>query len=211
MEFVFPRSYSILDLPRELLEVLDNLLKGQTAGDNEDPEQVLQKGNVLEVSEEVQIVATNDDDAKADELPSLTGIRKTSQQEEALWTDFLFSQFLTGSLRSNGMIWDVGKKGYAVVSPLAKSVRSRNVELGERGKPYATPEPEKDIGFTPLQPPPSLPHQLQTKEQNILQEIKSVIKFRHVREKYLEFSTRLVIDKAIEKEKANYEGRYEEF
>ena len=72
--------------------------------------------------------------------------------------------------------------------------------------------PVKDVGQTKIAPPPSVPIDLDSSEQQVLRDIHAVIGDSTVSESKLSFAPRWIIDKAIRTEMENYResGAYEE-
>ena len=88
----------------------------------------------------------------------------------------------------------------------------KQVELTERdiGAPYNPPSRDKDIGDTEVNSPTCTAAQLESDEPKILEQIKKVIGDNTVSQRKLNPAPQWIIDKAVAKEKDNYDGCFEE-
>ena len=196
LEFVFPRSYSIID--EESLDI------GKLHDDPLPP-----IFNLEQVAEE-QAESTPDEplypSPLQEPLPSLnlSSTRDVSdlfEKEESLWANhpttsaFLFKQI---PKQVEQPLLDIDHTSLRHIKSLLALEKD---SLNESSEPS---RPEKDVGITPIISPDQLPQILQSSEQNVLREIKGVIGDRTASEHSLQFAPQWILQKAIDKERNEY-------
>ena len=150
-------------------------------------------------------------------LPSSFFSELNGTEEEELWRTHPSSRcFLTDQrpMRSDSPLRDVSPFALARSRSLVTKTKTKSTEhpAEDLAESHDPPRPDRDIGSTPIAPPPSLPVRLESSEQSILQSLRTIVGDKPVSEFRLQFAPRWLLDKSIETEKQNYfaENAYEE-
>lgn len=209
IDFIFPRSYAVVDEEELDAERFDSYpmapifpeLEGIDRPPDSQPEatgletpKIVRDDPPPSVPDDVDIGISRD-------LPSTSDVLDMFEEERSLWSSHPTTAALLAHQRPrrlNQPVLDIGNALVRKISSLSATVSS------DLTKTRARPEPQKDIGSIPVRAPPMLPHVLQSSEQLILQEIKAVIADKTASEAKLQFVPDWVLKKAMDAERQQY-------
>jgi len=204
MDFIFPRSYSVVDednddVVREEEVPLPPPLSVPLRSDHQapSPEPRLVPDIPPPSSARSEVPMMNLENLALADTAELDGL---FEEEQALWACHpTSSSFSTGEKKKpwRQPLKDVGPE---VLKKFEYNLNS----------PHDPPTPDKDIGSTVIRSPPHIPYNLQSSEQELLRQAKSVLGKNQASEFKLQFVPRWIIDKSIATERENYHGAYEE-
>ena len=211
MDFVFPRSNSVIDedfeegifpptsAPPLLFEELEDT---HDVGRNLPPTGL----DVPHVRVEAPSEAINPDL----EPPSNPSELSELGQEEALWASHPKSESLLASLKStilNNPLLDINTKSVDRCNSLFGTrypvpTLSKSLDLNAT---HEAAQPEKDIGENLVVAPSELPFHLASSKQKVLQQIQSVVGNKPTSKFKIQFVPQWIVDQAIAEEKENYD------
>ena len=194
LEFVFPRTYSIID--EESLDIgkldddpLPEVFNLEHFGE----EQPAPDGPVPQSPVEEPLPSLN--------LSSTGDVSDLFDKEESLWAN----HHTTSALLSKQIPRRVEQPVLDIGPTSLRHVRSLLVaDKDSLNDSFDPPCPEKDVGVTQIVSPDQLPKMLQSSEQKVLREIKDVIGVRTASEHSLQFAPQWILQKAIDNERDEY-------
>ena len=196
IDFVFPRYYSIVD--EEALDI--GTFDDEPLSHLFDSEQMESRNRDQPPPAEHELLPDLN-------LSSVGYISQIFDKEESMWANHpsapAFLSMKTPRKLDQPQL-DIGSNSLRQVKALFTA------ETDDLTQSFEPPQPEKSVGSTPIISHQQVPHFLQSSEQKILEEIRSVIGDRTASESILQFAPRWILQKAIDKELSEYRRNIEE-